>query len=105
MQRDWICYTSHCHSCGHVGLLQVWSDRRGWGYATSALFVAAVSRIHPENSVMRCIACLSSMVTLERQPDSPHCASAACRFDRSRRGLERSDVEISCPLHCGGHAR
>lgn len=80
-------------------LHQVWSDRRDWGFKTSSLVVAAVNRIHPENSVVRCMACLSSVVTLERQPNSPRCASTACRFNRVPNPLKRSTVEISCPLH------
>src|SRR5689334_24619567 len=81
MQHDWVCYTTHCHSCGHEGLLQLWSDNRRWGFRTAALVVAAVNRIHPENSAMRCNACLSSVVTLVRQPNSPRCDSATCRFN------------------------
>jgi hypothetical protein len=99
MQHDWVCYTTHCTNCGHSGLLQVWSEGRGWGFATSALVVAAVSRIHPENSVMRCIACLSSVVTLERQPDSPRCASAACQFDHAPKRLKSGVADIACPMH------
>ncbi len=82
MRHNWICYTTHCHSCGHAGLLQVWSDRRGWGYKTSALVVAAVNRIHPENSVMRvrCL-CLQSSVVVGQQSNSPGCARyRSCRF-------------------------
>ena len=80
-------------------MLQLWSDRHGWGYSTRALVAAAVNQIHPENSVMRCAACLSSVITLERRLSSPGCVSAACQFNRLPNRLKRSAVEISCPLH------
>jgi len=99
MRHDWICYTTCCQSCGHRGLLQLWSDRQGWGYAAHELLAAAINRIHPENSTLRCSACSSSVIKLERQLDSPHCASAVCRFNRERSDARSSEARLPCPMH------
>lgn len=99
MRHNWICYTTYCHSCGRTGLMQLWSDNGGWGYTTQALVAAAVNRIHPENSVMRCISCLSPVVTLKREPDSPQCGSTLCRYNPATRRHAGAPISIACPMH------
>ena len=99
MRHDWICYTARCEFCGHAGLLKVWSEGPGWGYTATGLIAAAVNRLHPEKSVVRCLACLSSVVTLKRQFDSPHCASAICPFNSDRSQSGRMGAIVACPLH------
>ena len=61
----WERFHVHCRYCGRNGGLSLWSGpQQSWGFVTAGFAGLAVNRIHPENSLMRCNACGSSVVAL-----------------------------------------
>ncbi len=80
MRHAWDCYTTRCCNCGRSGLLQVWSEAKGWDFRAHGLSVAAVSRRNPVNSIMRCLSCNSSVIDFVHQRGSRNCSSTICPF-------------------------
>lgn len=61
----WETLHVHCRYCGRNGRLSLWSGpQQAWGFSADGFAALAVNRIHPENSLMRCHGCGSSVVAL-----------------------------------------
>jgi hypothetical protein len=61
----WERFEVHCRYCGRHGSLSLWSGpQHEWGFQAEGFAGLAINRLHPENSLMRCHACGSSVVAL-----------------------------------------